>query len=63
MREIVRQMMEYEAEENDEELRGDAEYVAALEELKQRLAVEGDDEEDELQERYEIIKLFILVFS
>ncbi|XP_026191944.1 GRB10-interacting GYF protein 2 [Cyclospora cayetanensis] len=50
MREIVRQMVEYEAEENDEELREDAEYAAALQELKHRLAREGDDEEDELED-------------
>ncbi|KAL8448254.1 hypothetical protein Emag_004022 [Eimeria magna] len=43
-------MMEYEAEENDEELKDDAEYAAALEELKHRLAREGDDEEEELED-------------
>ena len=50
MREIVCQMIEYEAEENDEELRNDAEYSAALEELKHRLEREGNDE-DELEDR------------
>ncbi|KAL8449026.1 hypothetical protein Emed_003378 [Eimeria media] len=50
MREILRQMMEYEAEENDEELKDDAEYAAALEELKHRLAREGDEEEEELED-------------
>lgn len=55
MREILRQMMEYEAEENDEELRGDAEYAAALEELKHRLAREGDDDEDDMEDRYKAL--------
>ncbi|KAL8275980.1 hypothetical protein Esti_000096 [Eimeria stiedai] len=50
MRDILRQMMEYEAEENDEELKDDAEYAAALEELKHRLAREGDDDEEELED-------------
>ncbi|KAL8435787.1 hypothetical protein ACSSS7_002164 [Eimeria intestinalis] len=43
-------MMEYEAEENDEELKDDAEYAAALEELKHRLEREGDEEEEELED-------------
>ncbi|KAL8427588.1 hypothetical protein Efla_005763 [Eimeria flavescens] len=50
MREILRQMMEYEAEENDEELRDDAEYAAALEELKHRLAREGEEEDEEVDD-------------
>ena len=51
MREIVRRMVEYEAEENDEELRDDDDYAAALEELKHRLAREDDDEEDDEEDR------------
>lgn len=39
-------MMEYEAEENDEELRNDAEYATALAELKTRLDLDEEDDDD-----------------
>lgn len=47
MRELVRQMTEFEAEENEEEIADDEEFRSALRELRLRLQREEEEDEDE----------------